>query len=78
MAVKKVAIYGVPEADTTSGIDDVEASDGSDEASAGSQSNMSGNQWYNINGQLVSRAPIALQELPKGIYITNGKKTLVK
>lgn len=76
VAVRKVAIYGVPEADTTSGIDDIEPSIDGDEASADDLHNP-GAQFYNLNGQLVSRGPVALHELPKGIYITRGKKIFV-
>ena len=36
------------------------------------------NNGYSINGQLVRRNADTLDNLPKGIYIVNGKKHIVK
>lgn len=36
------------------------------------------NNVYSINGQLVRRNAYTLDNLPKGIYIVNGKKHIVK
>ena len=36
------------------------------------------NNVYSINGQLVRRNADTLDNLPKGIYIVNGKKVMIK
>ncbi len=39
---------------------------------------LANNNVYSINGQLVRRNADTLDNLPKGIYIVNGKKHIVK
>lgn len=36
------------------------------------------NKVYNMNGQLVRNGSASLEGLPKGVYIVNGKKYIVK
>ena len=62
------SIDGVIDGDTTNSIEGIEND-------INSKAN---NKVYNMNGQLVRNGSTSLEGLPKGVYIVNNKKYIVK
>lgn len=62
------AIDGVIEGDTTNSIEGIENNNNS----------KANNKVYNMNGQLIRSGSTSLEGLPKGVYIVNNKKYIVK
>lgn len=62
------AIDGVIDGDTTNSIEGIE----------NDVNSKADNKVYNMNGQLVRNGSTSLEGLPKGVYIVNNKKYIVK
>lgn len=63
------SIDGVIDGDVTNAIEGIEN---------GINVNANSNKVYNMNGQLVRNGSTSLEGLPKGVYIVNNKKYIVK
>ena len=49
-----------------------------DRISANNREQITNNRYYNLNGQTIADSQLSNSQLPKGVYIRNGKKIVVK